>query len=84
MPTVGWQRVRYSQLYTDDDEVRIQGSRSIILTGLTNCATRPDLSSRTVLLSLRPIRDDARKSEVEFWARFNGAHSNKFIASFRR
>jgi putative DNA primase/helicase len=62
------------KLYTDDDEFRIQGSRSIILTGLTNCATRPDLSSRTVMLMLQPIRDDARKSEVELWARFNEAY----------
>jgi putative DNA primase/helicase len=62
------------KLYTDDDEFRIQGSRSIILTGLTNCATRPDLASRTVMLMLQPIKDDARKSEVELWARFNEAY----------
>jgi hypothetical protein len=61
------------KLYTDDDEFRVQGSRSIILTGLTNCVTRPDLSSRTILLQLQPIKDAARKSEVEFWARFDAA-----------
>ncbi|MFL5239662.1 MAG: hypothetical protein ACJ8EL_19125 [Rhizomicrobium sp.] len=62
------------KLYTDDSEARFQGSRSIILTSLTNCATRPDLSSRTVLLSPQPIMVDARKSEMEFWARFNEAY----------
>jgi hypothetical protein len=61
------------KLYTDEDEFRVAGSRSIVLTGLTNCATRPDLSSRAVLLSLQPIKDDARRSEVEFWAEFNAA-----------
>ena len=61
------------KLYTDDDEFRIQGSRSIILTGLTNCVTRSDLSSRTIMLQLQPIKDDARKSEVEFWAKFDAA-----------
>jgi putative DNA primase/helicase len=59
------------RLYTDDDEFRVQGSRSIILTGLTNCVTRPDLNSRTVMLTLHPIKDEARKSETEFWTRFN-------------
>jgi hypothetical protein len=48
-----------AKLYTDDDEFRVQGSRSIILTGLTNCITRPDLNSRTVMLALQPIKDDA-------------------------
>jgi hypothetical protein len=61
------------KLYTDGDEFRVQGSRSIILTGLSNAATRPDLNSRTVMLSLHPIKDDARKSETEFWTRFNEA-----------
>jgi hypothetical protein len=59
------------KLYTDDDEFRVQGSRSIILTGLTNCAARPDLSSRTVLLQLTPIKDTARRSETDLWTRFN-------------
>lgn len=61
------------KLYTDGDEFRVQGSRSIILTGLNNCATRPDLNSRTVMLSLQPIKDEARKSETDFWTRFNEA-----------
>jgi hypothetical protein len=61
------------KLYTDEDEFRVAGSRSIVLTGLTNCATRPDLSSRAVLLALQPIKDDARKSEVKFWADFDEA-----------
>src|SRR6266851_5297990 len=61
-------------LYTDTDETRIQGSRSIILTGLTNCVTRPDLNSRTVMLTLHPIKEEARRSEVEFWPRFDQAH----------
>lgn len=61
------------RLYTDDEEIRVQGSRSIIITGLTNCVTRPDLNSRSVVLTLQPIMDEDRKSEVEFWARFNEA-----------
>ncbi|MHC2530585.1 hypothetical protein [Bradyrhizobium diazoefficiens] len=61
------------KLYTDEDEFRVQGSRSIILTGLTNCVDRADLSSRTIMLMPQPIKDDARKSEVEFWASFDEA-----------
>jgi hypothetical protein len=70
------------KVYTDDDEFRVQGSRSIILTGLTNCVTRPDLNSRTVMLQLQPIKDDARKSEVEFWARFNEVNPSILGALF--
>jgi hypothetical protein len=62
------------KLYTDTDETKIQGSRSIVLTGLTNCVTHSDLNSRTVMLTLQPIKDDARRSEAEFWASFNQAH----------
>jgi hypothetical protein len=61
------------KLYSDDDEFTVQGSRSIILNGLSNCATRPDLASRTVMLQLQPIRDGARKSETELWAEFDQA-----------
>jgi hypothetical protein len=62
------------RLYTDGDEFTVQGPRSIVLTGLTNCATRPDLSSRVVMLSLQPIKDDDRRSETELWAKFKEAH----------
>ena len=50
------------KLRSDGDEFTVQGSRSIVFTGLTNCATRRDLSSRIVMLSLQPIKDDDRKS----------------------
>jgi len=62
------------RLYTDDGEFTVQGPRSIVLTGLANCATRPDLSSRVVMLSLQPIKDDDRRSETELWAKFKEAH----------
>lgn len=61
------------KLYSDDDEFTVQGSRSIILNGLSNCATSPDLASRTILLKLQPIGDGARKSESELWAEFDKA-----------
>jgi hypothetical protein len=62
------------KLYTDSDEYTVQGSRSIILTGLTNCVTRPDLNSRIVLLTLLPIEAEARRSEVELWKSFDEAY----------
>jgi hypothetical protein len=60
-------------LYTTTDETSFQGSRSIILTGLTNCVTRPDLNSRIVMLTLQPIKEEARRSEAEFWPKFEAA-----------
>jgi hypothetical protein len=64
------------QLFSDVGEIRIQGSRTVILTGITNCITRPDLASRTINLTLRPISDSRRKSEREFWANFDRAHAS--------
>jgi hypothetical protein len=62
------------RLHTDDDEYRVQGSRAVLITSLTNCVTRPDCASRTITLTLKPIPETARKSEAELWARFNTAY----------
>jgi hypothetical protein len=68
------------QLFTDVGEIRIQGSRAVVLTGIANCITRPDLASRTINLTLQPIGDSRRKSEREFWAGFDSAHASIFGA----
>jgi hypothetical protein len=43
------------QLYTDQDEVLFDAARPVILNGIENIVTRPDLADRAVFLTLQPI-----------------------------
>lgn len=58
------------QLYTDHDEVLFEASRPVILNGIEDFVTRPDLADRAVFLSLESIPEDRRRSEQELWAAF--------------
>ena len=44
------------QLYTDQDEVLFDAARPVILNGIEEIVTRPDLADRAVFLTLQPIR----------------------------
>src|SRR5262249_23251010 len=58
------------QLYTDEDEVLFDASRPVILNGIEDIVTRPDLADRAVLLTLEPIPEECRRPETELWAAF--------------
>jgi hypothetical protein len=58
------------QLYTDQDEVLFDATRPVILNGIEDVVTRPDLADRAVLLTLEPIPEDRRRPEQELWAAF--------------
>jgi hypothetical protein len=58
------------QLYTDDDEVLFGSTRPIILNGIDDVSTRPDLADRSLVQTLSAISDDKRKLEEELWAEF--------------
>lgn len=58
------------QLYTDQDEVLFDATRPVILNGIENIVTRPDLADRAVFLTLEPILEERRRSEQELWAAF--------------
>src|SRR5499425_2387605 len=58
------------QLYTDQDEVLFNASRPVILNGIEDIVTRPDLADRAILLTLEPIPEESRRPEAEFWAAF--------------
>lgn len=47
------------QLYTDQDEVLFDAARPVILNGIEDIVTRPDLADRAVFLTLEPIRRSA-------------------------
>jgi hypothetical protein len=58
------------QLYTDQDEVLFDATRPVILNGIEDIVTRPDLADRAVFLTLEPIPEERRRPEAELWAAF--------------
>jgi hypothetical protein len=61
------------QLYTDQDEVLFDAARPVILNGIEEIVTRPDLADRAVFLTLEPIPEDRRRPEAELWGAFEAA-----------
>ena len=59
------------QLYTDQDEVLFDAARPVILNGIEDIVTRPDLADRTIFLILEPIPEDRRRPEKDLWAEFD-------------
>ena len=62
------------ELYTDDGESILNVKRPVILNGIEEIVTRPDLLSRSILVMLPTIPEDKRKPEREFWQTFDAAH----------
>jgi hypothetical protein len=58
------------QLYTDQDEVLFDASRPVILNGIEDIVTRPDLADRGVFLTLESIPEERRRPEKELWEAF--------------
>jgi len=63
------------QLYTDQDEVLFDATRPIVLNGIEDIVTRPDLADRAIFLTLQPIPEERRKPEAELWAAFEACRS---------
>src|SRR5947199_1424771 len=58
------------QLYTDDDEVLFQAARPMLVNGIEDVVSRPDLADRGIFLTLTPIGEQQRRSESELWREF--------------
>ncbi|MGA7453972.1 MAG: hypothetical protein WBW73_22780 [Rhodoplanes sp.] len=58
------------QLYTDQDEVLFDAARPVILNGIEDIVTRPDLADRAVFLTLESIPEERRRPEAEIWDAF--------------
>ena len=58
------------QLYTDDEEVLFEAARPILLNGIEEVVSRPDLGDRAIFLTLAPIGDAQRRPESELWRAF--------------
>ena len=58
------------QLHTDQDDVLFEAARPVILNGIEEIVTRPDLADRAIFLTLEPIPDKRRRPDAELWAAF--------------
>jgi hypothetical protein len=58
------------QLYTDDEEMLFEAARPILLNGIEEVVSRPDLGDRAIFLTLAPIREAQRRPEGELWRAF--------------
>jgi hypothetical protein len=58
------------QLYTDQEEVLFDATRPVILNGIEDIVTRPDLADRSLFLTLEPIPEERRRPEAELRAAF--------------
>ncbi|MDR3499935.1 MAG: hypothetical protein P4L72_12005 [Parvibaculum sp.] len=57
-------------LYSDQDETIFDAARPMILNGIEDIVTRPDLADRALILTLEPIPEDQRQTKDELWAAF--------------
>jgi hypothetical protein len=58
------------ELYTDDEEVLFNAQRAVVINGIKDLVTRPDLLDRTIGIDLPPISDQNRIPEQELWENF--------------
>jgi hypothetical protein len=65
------------RLFTDQDEILFVAARPVILNGIEDIITRPDLA---ILLMLAPITDRQRRPENTLWREFELARPHIFGA----
>ena len=53
-----------------ENEVLFEAARPIILNGIEDIITRPDLADRAMFLTLPHVREERRRSEKEIWRDF--------------
>jgi hypothetical protein len=70
------------ELYTDSEEVLFDATRPMILNGITDVATRPDLLDRALIVTLPPIPEEQRKPEAELWEEFEKSRPSILGALF--
>lgn len=58
------------ELYSDGEEKLFDSQRPVLLNGIVEVVTRPDLGDRAVAITLPSIRKEKRMPESEFWQRF--------------
>ena len=59
------------ELYTDLEEISIAVKRPVILNGIEDVATRPDLAERACKSSWRLFQSEKRITEKDLWPEFD-------------
>jgi hypothetical protein len=59
------------QVYTDDEEILFEAARPILLNGIEEVVSRPDLGDRAIFLTLDSIGETQRQAENELWREFH-------------
>src|SRR5262249_38750932 len=59
------------QLYTDQDEVLFDAARPVILNGIEDVVSRPDLADRALFLTLPYLSEARRRPEQTLWQEFD-------------
>jgi hypothetical protein len=60
-------------LYENDEETMFAAKRPLLLNGITELATRPDLLDRSLIINCPNISRSKRRDEETFWPRFEAA-----------
>jgi Bifunctional DNA primase/polymerase, N-terminal len=60
-------------LYENREEELFEGMKPVILNGITDVVSRPDLLDRAIVVALPPILDEERRPEAELWEEFEQA-----------
>jgi hypothetical protein len=68
------------RLFTDQDEILFAAARPVILSGIEDVITRPDLADRAILLMLAPIAERQRRPEHALWREFELAPARTSLA----
>src|SRR4029079_3184236 len=61
------------KLYTNDEEMLFQAARPILLNGIEDLISRPDLADRAIFLQLPCVAEENRRSEAQRWEDFEQA-----------
>jgi hypothetical protein len=61
------------RLYTDEEEVLFEAARPILLNGIEEIISRPDLGDRAIFMTLSAIAEADRRPEAELWREFEFA-----------
>jgi hypothetical protein len=72
------------QFYTKREMVRFKAARPVILNGIVDFVTAPDLQNRSIIITLAEIAIGNRKTESELFAEFEAARGRIFGALLDR
>jgi hypothetical protein len=71
------------QLFTDQDEILFNAVRPVILNGIEEIITQPDLADRSIFQTLEQIPEDRRRPEAKLWATFEAERGVSMSSKLR-